>query len=161
MGAARHRRTGPPLLAAAMLAALLEAGCALAPRLQAPTLSIASVQLTSGTLWEQRLKVRVHVHNPNDRALAVKSVQYTLEVEGQPFASGLSDSSFVVPALGETEFDMSMTINVAGALINLLGRGPDALGQSVAYRLTGKVSLAQGLLRSIPFEQNGTFKLQQ
>jgi LEA14-like dessication related protein len=161
MSAARRCRTGPSLLATAMLAGLLEAGCVLAPKLQAPSLSIVSVQLASGTLWGQRLKVRVHVHNPNDRALAVKSVEYTLEVEGQPFASGLSDSSFVVPALGETEFDMSMTINVAGALLKLLGRGPDALGQSVAYRLTGKVSLAQGLLRSIPFEQSGTFRLQQ
>jgi LEA14-like dessication related protein len=152
---------GPPLLAAATLAALLAAGCVLSPKLEPPSLSIASVQLTSGTLWEQRLKVRMRVHNPNERALAVKSLEYTLEVDGQPFASGVSDSSFVIPALGETEFDMSMTTNVAGTLIALLGRGSDALGQGVAYHLTGKVVLAQGLLRSIPFDQTGTFRLQQ
>jgi LEA14-like dessication related protein len=161
MSAARQRRIGLPLRAAVMLAALLGAGCVLSPKLEAPTLSIVSVQLTFGTLWEQSLKVRVHVHNPNDRALPVKSLEYTLEVDGQPFARGVSDSSFVVPALGETEFDMSMTTDLAGALVRLLGRGPDALGQSVAYRLTGKVVLAQGLLRSIPFEQSGTFRLQQ
>jgi LEA14-like dessication related protein len=159
--AACHPRPGLAPFAAAMLAALLAAGCALSPQLQAPTLSIVSVQLTSGTLWEQRLKVRMRVANPNERALPVKSLEYTLEVEGQPFASGVSDSSFVVPASGQTEFDMSMTTNVTGTLIRLLGRGPDALGQSVAYRLTGKVSLAQGLLRSIPFAQSGTFRLQQ
>lgn len=158
-GAAR-RRVGPPLFAVAMLAALLEAGCALTPKLEAPTLSIVTVQLTSGTLWEQRLKVRMRVHNPNDRALPVRSLDYALEVEGQPFASGASDSSFTVPPLGETEFDMSLTTNMAGTLVKLLGRGPDALGQSVAYRLTGKVTLAQGLLRSIHFEQSGTFRLQ-
>ncbi|MGB6604975.1 MAG: LEA type 2 family protein [Steroidobacteraceae bacterium] len=161
MGVACHRRIGLPLCVAAMLAALLETGCALAPKLEAPTLSIVSVQLTSGTLWEQSLKVRVHVHNPNDRALPVQSLEYTLEVDGQPFASGASDSSFLVPALGETEFDMSMTTNLADTLVRLLGRGPDALGQRVAYRLTGKVVLAQGLLRSIPFAQSGTFRLQQ
>jgi LEA14-like dessication related protein len=161
MAAACHRRIGLPLHGAAMLAALFATGCALAPKLEAPTLSIVSVQLVSGTLWEQSLRVRVHVHNPNDRALPVKSLEYTLEVDGQPFASGTSDSGFVVPALGETDFDMSMTTNLAGAALRLLGRGPDALGQSVAYRLTGQVVLAQGLLRSIPFAQSGTFRLQQ
>ena len=84
---------------------------------------------------------------------------YTLEVDGQPFAGGVSESSFVVPALGETEFDMSMTTNVTGTLVRLLGRGPDA-AQSVPYRLTGKISLAHGLVRSIPFEQSGAFSLQ-
>ncbi len=147
--------------AAALLAALLGSGCALSPKLEPPTLSIVAVQLTSGTLWEQRLKVRMRVHNPNDLALPVKSLEYALEVEGQPFASGMSDASFVVPALGQAEFDMSMTTNVAGTLIQLLGRGPDARGQSVAYHLTGKVTLAHGLLRSIPFEQRGSFRLQQ
>jgi LEA14-like dessication related protein len=151
---------GPPL-AAAVLAVLLQVSCALSPKLEAPTLSIVAVQLTSGTLWEQHLKVHLHVHNPNDRALSVKSLEYSLEVDGQPFASGLSDAGFVVPALGEAEFDMSMTTNVAGTLIKLLGRGPDALGQSVPYRLKGKVSLAQGLLRTIPFDQSGAFRLQQ
>jgi LEA14-like dessication related protein len=160
MAAACHRRIGPPLLAALIVAALLATGCALSSRLEAPALSIVSVQLTSGTLWEQRLKVRMRVHNPNDLALPVKSLEYTLEVEGQPFASGVSDASFVVPALGETEFEMSMTTNVAGTLVKLLAGGPDSL-QSVAYRLTGKVLLSQGLLRSIPFEQSGTFRLQQ
>ncbi|MFZ0006727.1 MAG: LEA type 2 family protein [Steroidobacteraceae bacterium] len=151
---------GNPLSAAPMLAALLAAGCALSPKLQAPTLSIASVQLVSGTIWEQHLKVRLHVLNPNERALPVKSLEYTLVVDGQPFASGVSDESFVVPALGETEFDMSMTTNVTGTLVRLLGRGSDA-AQSVPYRLTGKISLAHGLVRSIPFEQSGGFSLQQ
>jgi len=151
---------GNPLSAALMLTALLAAGCALSPKLQAPTLTIASVQLVSGTIWEQHLKVRLHVLNPNDRALPVKSLEYTLTVDGQPFASGVSDESFVVAALGETEFDMSMTTNVTGTLIRLLGRGPDA-AQSVPYRLTGKISLAHGLVRSIPFEQSGAFSLQQ
>jgi LEA14-like dessication related protein len=159
--AACHRgAAGTPRLAATVVAALLLAGCVLSRKLEAPTLSIVSVQLASGTLWEQHLKVRMHVHNPNDLALPVKSLEYTLEVEGQTFASGTSDSGFVVPALGETEFDMTMTTNVAGTLIGLLGR-TDALEQTVAYRLTGKVELSQGLLRSIPFEQSGTFRLQQ
>ena len=144
----------------ALIALLLGAACALTPHLARPELSIVDVQLLGSTLWEQRLKVRVHVHNPNDRALPVKGIEYSMEVMGQQAASGVSDASFVVPPRGEADFDMNVTTNLAGTLLNLLGRGPDALGQSVPYRLTGKVELSQGLLRSIPFEESGTFRLQ-
>ncbi|MGH8275413.1 MAG: LEA type 2 family protein [Steroidobacteraceae bacterium] len=140
--------------------ALLSAACALAPRFATPQLSILGVQLLSSDLWQQRLKVRMRVQNPNDRTLPVRGLEYTLEVEGQEFANGASDASFVVPARGEAQFDMSVTTNAAGTLMKLLGRGPDALGQSIRYRISGKISLSEGWLRSIPFEQQGAFKLQ-
>ena len=62
----------------------------------------------------------MHVHNPNDRALPIKAIEYTLEVEGQQFASGESARRFVVPALGDAEFDMNVTTNLAGALMGVL-----------------------------------------
>ena len=149
--------------AAALIAvalALVLTACALAPKLEPPRLSIVGVQIVSGDLFTQRLKVRVHVQNPNDRVLPVKGLEYTIEVEGEQFASGESAASFEVPALGEAEFDMNVTTNLAGALLKLLARGPNALGQDVSYRLAGKVSLSEGLFRTIPFEARGTFKLQ-
>ena len=145
---------------AVLAAVLLLAACALAPKFSPPHLSVVDVQLLGGDLFEQRLKVRMRVENPNDRTLPVKGLEYTMEVEGQPFASGASTASFVVPARGQAEFDMNVTTNLAAALLKLLARGADAPGQSVAYRLTGKVSLASGLMRSIPFEERGSFTLQ-
>jgi LEA14-like dessication related protein len=143
-----------------LTAVLLLGGCALTPRLIPPTLTVVDVQLQGSDLWEQHLKVRMHVQNPNDRALPIKGLEYTLEVEGQQFASGESAASFIVPARGEAEFDMNVTTNLAGTLLKLLARGSDTLSQSVAYRLTGKVSLSEGLLRSLPFDERGEFKLQ-
>ncbi len=147
-------------IAACAAGALLSSGCALAPKFTTPTLTIVGVQLEGSDLLAQRLKVRVHVHNPNSTTLPVKGITYTLEIDGEPFATGESAASFLVPALGEAEFDMNVTTNVAGTLIRLLARGPDAL-QSVSYHLSGKVSLSQGWLQSIPFEQRGTFRLLQ
>jgi LEA14-like dessication related protein len=146
-------------VAAAAALALLGSGCALAPKFTAPTLSIVGVRLEGSDLLAQHLKVRLHVQNPNDRTLPVKAIAYTLEVDGQPFATGESAESFVVPALGEAEFDMNVTTNVAGTLVRLLTRGPDALA-SVPYHLSGKVSLSEGWRQSIPFEQRGTFRVQ-
>lgn len=148
---------GIPVLLAAITAAALS-GCALlVPKLQAPSLSILSVELLKSDLWEQHLRVRMRVQNPNERALPVKGLSYTIESAGQPFASGVSGASFIVPARGEAEFDMNVTANIAGALFRILGRGSAG---SIDYRITGKVSLSEGLLRTVPFEQRGTFRLQ-
>ena len=133
-------------------------GCTLlAPKLEAPRLSVVNVELQKGQLWEQKLRVRMHVDNPNDRVLPIKGITYTLDVNGQEFAHGESAASFVVPALGEAEFDMNMTANMAGTLMSLLSHGADS---HLEYRLAGKIALSEGLLRSIPFDQHGSFKLQ-
>jgi LEA14-like dessication related protein len=141
-----------------IVAVLALAGCSLfVPRLERPKLSVVNVEIQKSTLWTQQLRVRMHVQNPNERALPIKGLTYVLEVNGQEFAHGESAASFVVPALGEAEFDTNVTANLAGTLITMLGHGSE---QSVAYHLSGKVSLSEGLLRSLPFDEHGTFKLQ-
>jgi len=144
---------------AAVLVALVVAACA-ALQLQAPKLSVVSVQLMGSDLWEQHLRVRMHVQNPNDRELPIKGLEYTLEVDGQTFATGHSAASFVIPPSGEAEFDMNVTTNLASTLLKLLSQGSQGLGRGIPYRMTGKVSLASGVMRSIPFDERGTFKLQ-
>jgi LEA14-like dessication related protein len=132
-------------------------GCSLfVPRLEPPRLSVVSVEFQKGALWQQKLRVRMHVDNPNDRVLPIKGITYTLDVNGQEFAHGESAAAFVVPASGEAEFDMNMTANMAGTIISLLSHGTDS---SVEYHLVGRVSLSEGLLRTIPFDQHGTFNL--
>ncbi len=146
-------RVAPALLA------LLLCSCALVPKLEAPQLSIADVQVVGGDLWQQHLTVRMHVHNPNDRALPIKALEYTVEVDGQQFASGASVASFVVPPLGDADFDMNVTTNLATTFVKLLGRTSGAGDGAVGYRLVGKVTLSEGFLRSVPFDEKGSFKL--
>jgi LEA14-like dessication related protein len=133
---------------------LLLSACASGPQIEPPKVSIAGVQVVSGEVWAQHLKVRLHVHNPNDRDLPVKGLEYTIEIAGQEFASGSSADSFVVPPHGDAELDTSVTANLAGAVLKLLTHVPSTL---VAYRLSGKVSLGEGLGR-VPFEEHASFK---
>ena len=89
------------------------AGCSLlVPKLETPRLSIVDVELLKSDLWQQRLKVRMRVQNPNHRALPVKGLSYTLEVAGKEFAHGESGASFVVPALGEAEVGLLVPAHV-------------------------------------------------
>ena len=136
----------------ATLVALL-AACATAQKLEPPKVSIVRFQLVSADVWVQHLKVRLQLHNPNDRDLPVTALEYTIEIAGQNVASGSYAERFVVPAHGDAEFDTNVTANLASALIRLLTHVPSTL---VPYRLTGKVTLGEGLGR-IPFEEHASF----
>jgi LEA14-like dessication related protein len=140
-----------------LLLAVALSGCALfVPKLATPRLAIVDVEVRSANLMQQQLRVRVRVENPNDRSLPIKGLSYIVYLGGQEFATGVSDASFVVPALGTAEFNMDVTANAAGALFTILSK---PRGQGIDYRMKGRVELSHGWLRSIPFEQNGTFTL--
>jgi LEA14-like dessication related protein len=132
------------------------AGCAVWSHWQTPTLAVVSVQLGHSDLWQQHLQVRMSVHNPNDRALPVQGLDYTLEVNGEECAHGQSGASFIVPARGDAEFTMNVTANAAAALLRMFVHGSAG---PVQYRVRGKVQLSSGLLRSVPFDQHGELQL--
>lgn len=139
------------------LAALAVPACSLfVPKLEKPKLSVVSIQMLRSDLWHQELKLRMRVQNPNDRELPVKGLSYELEVDEQELAHGMSGDSFVVPALGEAEFDMSVSANMASMLFKVLSQG----NNRVDYRLKGKIALSAGLFRSIQFNEQGSFKWQ-
>ena len=148
--------TGRRLVAG--LACLALGACSsMLPKLEAPELSIVRVDVIKADLSEQQLRVRMSVRNPNDRSLSVRGITYEMQVAGQPFAHGESEKNFEVPALGSSEFDLGVTANAAGAMLKLLSGGKSL--ETIEYRMVGKVSLATGLIRSIPFEKKGEFRL--
>lgn len=149
------------LFAAAVLVpvlGLMLGGCSsMLPKLEAPQLQVVKVDVLKSDFLQQELRVRMRVDNPNDRVLPVRGITYEMEVAGEPFAHGESDRNFEVPALGSTEFDVSVTANAAGALLKLVAGGKKL--DAVDYRMVGKVQLSSGLIRSVPFERKGTFRL--
>jgi LEA14-like dessication related protein len=142
---------------AVLVTALLLSGCATALKWEAPKLSVASLKLQSADVFSQRLLVHMRVSNPNDRELPIKGLTYRIEVNGAELAQGLTDTPFVVPAMGEAEFDVQVTANLATALSQLLSRRGSS--DTLDYHLTGSVALSSGLLRHIPFDERGSVKL--
>ena len=137
--------------------AMLLCDCAIM-QLKAPDITPTSVELVDAQITEQRFKVGLHVQNPNDRALPIKSVSCALQVEGLEVGHGESDSPFNVPAHGESDFDMIVTTNLGMSVPNLamrLFRG----GQLPSYRLSGTVNPDITLLPPIPFSKSGQLTL--
>jgi len=149
------RRSSAGLLLLA-LAVALSACSSLGPNLVAPHLSLVGMQVLSGDMFAQRFKVRVLVQNPNDLELPVRGLEYEIVLMGDSFAEGTSTDSFLLPARGEAEFDMTVTTNFVSSFGRLLSRVGGGKLENLDYQITGKVYVDKGMLRKIPFSHSGT-----
>jgi len=141
-------------LLATLLCGLALAGCAALPlNLKTPGISFVGLKTVEASVFEQKLEVRLKVSNPNSIELPVNGLDVDIELAGEPFAHGVSAREFVVPALGEAEFDMNVTANAATALLKIAG---EKKSEAVGYKLKGKLSTKLGMVRTIPFEESGT-----
>jgi len=139
---------------------VLLAGCAsLGTKLETPRLSLVGIQLQDASFFEQRLRVRLRVQNPNDIVLPVRGLDVQFELDGEDFAQGVSERAFDVPAFGEAEFDMLVTANAATALLRILDKDRGGRLEALDYRIRGKLSTSLGLLRSVPFDERGKIEL--
>jgi LEA14-like dessication related protein len=145
------------VLSLALACSVLTAGCAMLPKFESPRLSVVSMEMQSADIFSQRMKVRMRVMNPNARELPVKGISYRIEVNDSELGQGLTNTPFVVPAMGEAEFDVQVTTNLAGMLGKLLSRRGSQ--DQLQYRLVGEVALSSGFLRRIPFDERGSVKL--
>ena len=130
----------------------------MAPKFNRPNVTVLGIEMRSGNLLQQNFAVKLNIQNPNDRALPVRGLHAELNVGGEQIASGVSDRAVVVPAFGESEFDMTISANIALALLKLADRA-NQHADSIDYDLTGEASIDLPFLRSLPFRQAGSFKL--
>lgn len=145
--------TASAKLSQAVGVTLLLGGCALT-NLRAPTVTPQAVELTDVQLDEQQFRVQLHVQNPNDRALPIKSVSCTLQVEGVDVGKGQSAQPFSVPAHGDTDFEMVVTTNLVATVPNLLRRIITG-GDLPKYQFSGWINPDITLLPPIPFSKSG------
>jgi LEA14-like dessication related protein len=136
---------------------LLLAGCAgLRARPEPPSLVLANLRLTGATLFAQTYLLDLQVQNPNDFDLAIDGLACEILLNGQHFASGVSDRAVTVPRYGMGAVQVEATSTLAGIFrqITELERNQ---AQSFRYQLRGHVRL-RGFGR-LPFDQSGELSL--
>lgn len=120
---------------------------------------LAGLEPLPGQGLEVRLAVKLRVQNPNDSAVNFSGVALSLEVNGQPLASGVSDQSGSVPRFGETLISVPVSISAFSVVRQAWGAAGYQPGQAVPYVLHGK--LAAGLFGTRRFSDSGTLNWPQ
>ena len=142
-------------LIAILFFGLLLAGCAgLGKPIEPPRVSLADIRVEKFTGFETVFQIQLRVINTNDMDLNVKGLEAQLEINGQPFAAGVSNSPVKIPSFG-TEL---VTVTVYSSVISMF-KSVYGLHESeeLKYRLNGKLRVAgdSTFATTLPFESAG------
>jgi LEA14-like dessication related protein len=144
-------------LATALALVAVLAGCAgLGRDVTPPDVYLVNLRPVSLGLFEQRLALDLRVQNPNDFALRLDGLRFDLDLDGVPFARGVSDRDICVPALGEGV----VPVTVSAATADVVDRALElARGGALPYELSGQAILAGPFGIPVPFRHVGEVRL--
>lgn len=146
--------------ASALLLVALLAGCAgVGTRLETPDIAVTSLRLVEAGLFEQHFDVRLRVTNPNPVPLPLQGLSYRLMVSGVEIGSGVARPDRQLGAYGETEVGVSLRTGTL-AIADLLRRWRQDPGETIDYRIEGRVSLGM-LAPDLSFSREGSVPLQR
>ena len=131
----------------------LGACATLSPYKDSPRVSLVSIQPQEIGMLEQRFALQLRILNPNDVAIPVEGLSYAIEINDREFAYGVSRQSVEIPAFGEALLDVEVASNLLNVMQQLQALHSETRN-SMAYRLTGKISLANSPA-SLPFDYSG------
>jgi LEA14-like dessication related protein len=144
----------PYRCAALALLAVLVSGCAgLGAYREPPRVSLVSIQPREMGVLEQRYGLKLRIMNPNDTALPVAGMQYSLQINDREFAYGVSRQPVSIPAYGEAVLDVDVVSNLLSVLRRLQEESTAKPG-SLTYRLSGSLSL-ENRIGTLPFDYHG------
>lgn len=140
---------------AVLVAVLILTGCA-ALSLRPPSVTLAHLEVIEAGLFEQRFAFKLRVLNPNNREIAIAGLSFAVEVNGQPFARGVSNEPVTLPALGEAILDVTAVSGLAVLLRQIDEAFRGGHGE-MAYGITGRLVTAD--YGSLPFTASGKLDL--
>lgn len=146
------------LIAAVALVAIIS--CAGPGRFfEKPRISIAKIRIEKMGFPDQVFRVDVRVTNPNTASFTITGVDGTMDVDGRPFARGVSTVTTQVPARGEAIVPVSLTASLSDVMAVLKKYLKEKEG--VTYTIKGTLHTADSfwLPKTIPFTSQGTFSL--
>jgi hypothetical protein len=146
------------LLAAGLLAVVTLGGCAGWFGHDPLRVSVAGIEPLDSQGLEMRFNVKLRIQNPNEEALNFDGVSVDLQLNGEAFASGVSNQQGTVPRYGETVVSVPLTVPAFTALRQAFSlAGSNTPPGQYPYILRGR--LAGGLTGGTRFLDQGVLSL--
>lgn len=121
-----------------------------------PRVSVAEVDLRSLGVLEQRFDLGLRVANPNDFDLVIEALDFELEVNGRPFARGLSRVSTLVEAASTTLLRIDASTQSKDLIRQFRTLSPDSLKTGLPYRIKGRIKIDRARAW-LPFDHSGVY----
>lgn len=146
------------IIIAACLFLFTMAGCAgVGQRLEPPQVKLATIKVEEFSVLETVFEIHLRVFNTNDTALQIKGLQCELEINGQPFAMGISDADVEIPSYGTQLLPVRAYASLFDMIKSLQGMQDH---DQLKYHIKGKVRLGAGAFPSVlGFDSEGNISL--
>lgn len=145
------------LLVATGAIMLLLAGCASLAQRDPVRVSVVGIEPMAGQGMEARFAVKLRVQNPNDAVIDFDGVALELELNGKPFATGVSDYKGSVPRFGETVVTVPASVSALTVMRQALGMIDGNAAAELPYVLRGR--FGGGVLGGMRFSESGMLRL--
>lgn len=132
-----------------LLVTLLLAACTTPPPADYPlAVQLADLRFAEPGLLEQTIGLDLRFTNPNPEPIRAQGLRFVMELEGSRFGTGVSDSAFEVPRLGEAVVPVTIRVQTGELIARILAFETGSLD----YRITGDLFQSTGLgSRPLPF----------
>jgi len=140
---------------------LVLGGCATTVQdlVKSPAVELRAVQVVGLGFNSQTFLLSFDISNPNAFALPIRSISYALKLDGQRFASGQTPSEFSVPASGESQFAISVDLNLLQTAPQLLSIVRQSVREDVGYELDGSLAVDIPLVPAVSYSTTGAIRL--
>lgn len=143
-----------------LLAAMLSACAGMETMISSPGVSLRDVQVKKVDHSSQTFLLGFDVTNPNPFPLPIKALSYGVELDGYRFATGQTEGGFTVPALGDSEFAISVQLNLLKSAPQLLYIVREGVKRDISYELKGQLGVDIPFTKPVTFETSGEIRLQ-
>ncbi|KON79746.1 LEA type 2 family protein [Azoarcus sp. PA01] len=142
---------------ATLLLALVLGGCAGMAARDPVRIAVVGIDPLRGEGLEMRFNLKLRLQNPNEAPLDYDGLAVELELNGKPFASGVSGTKGSVPRFGEALLSVPVTVSAFTAMRQALALVEGGALDGVPYLLRGK--LGGGAFGVTRFSEKGTLSL--
>ncbi|KAB0495067.1 LEA type 2 family protein [Pseudomonas vancouverensis] len=143
---------------AVILSSLLAlSACSSLPNRDPVRINVVGVEPLQGQGMEVRFAVKIRVQNPNDNVLTYSGVALDLDINGQPFASGVSDERGEIGRFSDTVVTVPVSVSAFSVIRQTYGISQMKTLNNMPYVLRGKLS--GGVFNTTRFVDSGTLNL--
>jgi len=122
-----------------------------------PHVDIVNVVPKEMRLLEQTFLLELRIQNPTETDLDISGLSFELEINGQPFARGVSNQSLKVERLSTKVIEVEAYTGLTSILRQLSEVKKGSYASGFKYRLKGSIHTGAPSFR-IPFDETGEFK---
>lgn len=135
--------------------------CASIPEntISTPEVELRDIEVVGLGFKAQTFLLSFDISNPNPFPIPVNHITYGLKLDGQRFASGETPCGITIPAGGESEFTISVELDLLSTAPRILNTVREGGRREIPYELKGELGIDVPLIPSVTYRTDGSIRL--